>query len=168
MQRLRRAIFTFVTVAAVAASTACTGLGANIGSGSKGSDFVQSVIIQTISGIDVLQVVVRHCLVVQSVALGAQGSGNGVSSVQGAVWTKAATPGGNILDIGLFEADCTTPYGGEIQQAIGIIGTPPVCSDSNGRLPLATCSLNPGDGTVFIKATVKGVTGFNTVKVFFS
>lgn len=166
MQRLRRVIFTFVTAAAVAASTGCTGLGANIGSGSKGSDFVQSVIIQTISGVDVLQVLVNHCLVVQAVALGAQGSGNGVSSVQGATWSKAATPAGSASNIGLFEADCIHPYGGETQQAIGIIGgTPPTdgCA-SVGRNTLVVSN----DGTAFIKATVKGVTGFNTVKVFFS
>ena len=85
---------------------------------------------------------------------------------------SVSNPGGSGIaerayNIALFEADCIHPYAGESQQAIGIIGTPPVCIDSNGRLPLATCSTNPGDGTVFIQATVKGVTGFNTVKVFF-
>ncbi|HXM17372.1 MAG TPA: hypothetical protein VN934_01010 [Candidatus Tumulicola sp.] len=164
MQRLRRAIFTLVTVAAVAASTGCTGLGANIGSGSKGSDFVQSVIIQTISGVDVLQVLVGHCLVVQAVALGAQGSGNGVSSVQGATWNNLppGPPAGNQSNIALFEADCVTPYGGEVQQAIGIKGS--FAFASVGRKTL----LIVNDGTAFIRATVKGVTGFNTVKVFFS
>jgi hypothetical protein len=163
MQRLRRAIFTLVTVAAVAASTGCTGLGANIGSGSKGSDFVQSVIIQTISGVDVLQVLVGHCLVVQAVALGAQGSGNGVSSVQGAKWDKLppSPPTGSQANIALFEADCTTPYGGEVQQAIGIKGA--AILTGAGRETL----LFVNDGTAFIRATVKGVTGFNTVKVFF-
>ena len=165
MRRLRRAIFTLVTVAALAASTGCTGLGANIGSGSKGSDFVQSVIIQTISGVDVLQVLVNHCLVVQAVALGAQGSGNGVSSVQGATWSKASTPNGSASNITLFEADCIHPYGGEVQQAIGIFGgTPP----GSGCASAGRRTLFVNDGTAFIKATVKGVTGFNTVKVFFS
>ncbi len=170
MQGLRRVVVALAASAALAGMTGCTGLGVNFGSGAKGGTNVTTVGIQTVTGINVLQVNVNHCLVVQAVAT-TSGTPNGVSSVQGAVWTKAATATGNINDIGLFEADCIHPYAGESQQAIGIIGTPPPCpSDSIGRSPLAAVCIPPfmpGDGTAFIKATVQGVTGVNTVKVFF-
>ncbi len=158
MQGFRRTIVTLGTIAVMAGMTGCTGLGVNFGSGAKGGTNVTTVGIQTVTGINVLQVNLGHCLVVQAVAT-TSGTPNGVSSVQGAKWTAI---NGTAHITPLFEADCVHQYAGEPQQAIGIL--PSAVLTSIRRTP--QIAVTPS-GTATINATVQGVTGTNTVTVFF-
>jgi hypothetical protein len=155
MQGVRRVAVALAASVALAGMTGCTGLGVNFGSGAKGGTNITNVGIQTITGINLLQVNAGHCLVVQAVAT-TSGTPNGVSSVQGAVWTKI----NGTANITLLEADCSHLYAGEPQQAIGIAS--PVIIGGAARKTLAAAS-----GTATINATVQGVTGTNTVTVFF-
>jgi hypothetical protein len=155
MQGFRRTIVTLGTIAVMAAMTGCTGLGVNFGSGAKGGTNITNVGIQTITGINLLQLNAGHCLVVQAVAT-TSGTPNGVSSVQGAVWTKI----NGTENITLLEADCSHLYAGESQQAIGITNTVILTGAARKTLVL------PASGTATIMATVQGVTGTNTVTVF--
>ncbi len=153
MQGFRRTIVALSTAGLLLAMAGCGGLGVNIGSGAKGSSFVGNVGIQTVSGINVLNVLLFHTLLVQAVATG-NGTSNLVSSVQGAVW--AVTPGtGGAGDpnIVLLEPGCNAPYGGEPQQSVCIQAV-----DTGDGISGAT-------NTQQITATVQGVTGVATVTV---